>query len=60
LAQKPGEMDDDALQAAPAEPEDYGEPEIGARIPFVWAILAAAAIWVLVGAAAYGISLLVE
>ena len=60
LAQQPRKMEDDALQTAPAEPEDYGEPEIGAHIPFIWVILAATVTWMLVGAAIYGISLLIR
>jgi hypothetical protein len=40
------------------KPNDPGEPEIGDRIPFIWSILAAAAVWGLVGALGYGIYLL--
>jgi hypothetical protein len=57
MGQQQEEEDIDA-QASCTEKEDYGEPEIGQRLPFVWAILAGAGLWALIGAVAYGIYLL--
>lgn len=44
--------EDDALRRV-AEPEHLDPPVRGKRIAFVWSILAAAGLWVLIGIVAY-------
>ena len=36
-----------------SEPEQFDVPVSGKRIPFIWSILTAAALWVLIGTVAY-------
>jgi hypothetical protein len=47
------EKPEEAVSKLPSEAEQLNVPVSGKRIPFVWSILAATGLWVLIGAAAY-------